>query len=150
MLRMKFSSGPSFLITKSLSQRWDNQSSSSYNSNSTTPTIINHYHYLQNPHLAHTITQFLFFGFFLTVKSPIAMLIAKSKTSSTPVPAFDEHSIYFACILFATDCPWLGVTGVIPCVFNNSVAFRLFRRSVFKPTNIIGVFGQKCTTSGYH
>ena len=80
----------------------------------------------------------------------IAVLMASSKTSATPICSFAEHSIYLAPILFATAWPCSGVTGVRPCVRRSSIHVRLFRRSDLRPTRTSGVVGQKCRTSGYH
>ena len=80
----------------------------------------------------------------------IAVLIASSKTSATPLCSLALHSIYVAPIRSATACPCSGVTGVRPCVRRSSMHVRLFRRSDLRPTKTRGVVGQKCRTSGYH
>ena len=78
------------------------------------------------------------------------MLIASSKTSSTPVMSLLLHSMYMAFIRLATACPCSGVTGVSPCVLKTSIHVRFVRRSVLSPTRMMGVVGQKWRTSGYH
>ena len=78
------------------------------------------------------------------------MSMAVSKISCTPFISLDEHSMYFAPILVATDLPCCCVTGVRPCVLRSSMHVRLFRRSDLRPQRMIGVVGQKWRTSGYH
>ena len=84
------------------------------------------------------------------ISSPTAVLIAVSKTSSTPRISLLLHSMYLAPILAATAWPCSGVTGVRPCVLKSSMQLRLWRRSDLRPTRMIGVVGQKWRTSGYH
>ena len=78
------------------------------------------------------------------------MSMAVSKISCTPFISLEEHSMYFAPILVATDLPCCCVTGVRPCVLRSSMHVRLFRRSDLRPQRMIGVVGQKWRTSGYH
>ena len=58
--------------------------------------------------------------------------------------------MYIAPIFCATALPCCWVTGVRPCVLRSSMQVRFDRRSDFKPQRIMGVVGQKWSTSGYH
>jgi len=78
------------------------------------------------------------------------MSMAVSKISCTPFISLEEHSMYLAPILVATDLPCCCVTGVRPCVFRSSMHVRLCRRSDLRPQRMMGVVGQKWRTSGYH
>jgi hypothetical protein len=93
--------------------------------------------------IEHFVRLVLHLPFILSLKASV-------KTSCKPCPVLAEHSAYFAPISFATAAPCSGLTGFRPCALSIRLVWSSPRRSVFVPTNIIGVPSQKWATSGNH
>ena len=76
---------------------------------------------------------------------------AFSKTVWTPSLVNDEHSTYaVALIVLAKLSPSIDVIIVVFVRLSSSWKAGSFLRSDLVPTRIIGIFGQKCFTSGTH
>lgn len=97
----------------------------------------------------HKITQHPPRSPFSNVSS--AALVAASKTSSTPSPVSDEHSKYFrAPISCAASLPSFVDVKCSDFFLISSIARGSSRRSFFRPTRIMGTFGQRSLASSTH